>query len=132
MRKAAVLVLFAAALAAAVLVATERARSVDVDDATPPVGSISLPAVVRSIHVDVLAALTDPDTGVIELRLSNDGVTWSGWQGFPSPSPSGSFSVRWQLSPGAGQKTVTVEVRNGSGLITSFAADTVLRSAIRS
>ncbi len=129
MKKTVVLVCFAVVMAAAVLVATERARSLGIDDTTPPVGHVSLPAVVHSVHVDVVVAVADQESGVVELRLSNDGVTWSAWQGFPSPSPSGSFSVRWQLSAGAGEKTVTVEVRNGSGLTTSFATETVLRPA---
>ncbi len=128
MNKAIVLILFAVALAAAVLVATERARSMSPDDATPPVGSASLPAAVSSIHVDVVAAVADPDTGVIELRLSNDGTTWSGWEGFPTPSPDGSIRLPWRLSPGAGAKTVTVQARNGAGLIATFIAHTMLRS----
>ena len=130
MRKAAVLVLFAAVLAAAVLVATERARSLDVADATPPVGTVSLPAVVRSSHVVVAAALTDPESGVIELRLSNDGVIWSGWQGFPSPAPDGLLRVPWILARGSGAKTVTMQARNGAGLIATFHASTVLQPAV--
>ena len=126
MKKTIVLVCFAAVLAAAVLVATERARSLGVDDTTPPVGVVSLPASVPSSHVDVVVAVADRDSGVIELRLSNDGTTWSGWQGFPSPSPDGAIHVPWELSPGAGAKTVTVEVRDGAGLVATFRAGTVL------
>ena len=124
------LVLFAAALAGAVLVATERARSLGVIDATPPVGTVSLPTVVRSSHVVVTAALTDPDSGVLELRLSNDGATWSGWQGFPSPTPDGLLHVPWSLARGAGAKTVVVEARDGAGLVATFRASTVLEPAV--
>jgi hypothetical protein len=126
-KKTVVLVCFVVALAAAVLVATDRARSMDADDTTPPVGWLSLPVAVPSIHVEVAAAVADPDSGVIELRLSNDGTTWSGWEGYPSVSPDGSIHVPWALSPGAGAKTVRVEVSNGAGLIATFTADTVLR-----
>ena len=91
MKKTVVLVCFVVALAAAVLVATDRARSMDADDTTPPVGWVSLPVAVPSIHVEVAAAVADPDSGVIELRLSNDGTTWSGWEGYPSASPDGSI-----------------------------------------
>jgi hypothetical protein len=128
-KKTIVLVCFGAALAAAVLVASERARSLGVGDTTPPVGRVSLPAVAASIHVGVVVAVSDPDTGVIELRLSNDGATWSGWEGFPSPSPSGAIRVPWALAPGAGAKTVTVEVRNGAGLIATFVGHTTLGAA---
>ena len=129
MRKAVVLVLFTAALGAAVLVATERARSMDAYDRTPPVGWISLPPVVRTHHVTVLAAIADPDTGVVELRLSNDGATWSVWEGFPSPAADGAIRLSWRLAAGAGARTVTVEVRNGAGHISTFTAHTTVRAA---
>jgi hypothetical protein len=125
--KAIVLILFSVDLAAAVLMATERARSMSPDDATPPVGTASLPATVSSIHVDVAVAVADPQTGVIELRLSNDGRTWSGWLGFPTPSPDGLLHVPWALAPGAGAKVVAVEARNGAGLTATFSAQTTLR-----
>ena len=48
MRKTVVLVCFAVALAAGVLVATERARSLEPSDTYPPVGCVSLPAAVHS------------------------------------------------------------------------------------
>ena len=76
-----------------------------------------------------MVAVADPDTGVIELRLSNDGATWSGWEGFPSPSPSGAMRVPWALAPGAGAKTVMVEARNGAGLIATFVGHTTLGAA---
>ena len=129
MKKAVVLVVFAALLAGGVLVATDRARSLDRNDRTPPIGSISLPATVPSVAVEVVARVADPDSGVIEMRLSNDGATWSGWQIFPSPAPDGTIDLAWNLSPGAGAKTVVVEARNGVGLTTTFTAHTVLRPA---
>ncbi len=129
MKKAIVLILFSVALAAAVLVAAGRARSMSPDDATPPVGAASLPAAVSSTHVEVVVAVADPDTGVIELRLSNDGTTWSAWEGFPTPSPDGLLHLPWKLAPGAGAKTVTVEARNGAGLTATFTVGTTLRGS---
>ena len=129
MRKAAVLVLFTVALGAAVLVATERARSMEAYDRTPPVGWVSLPAVVTTHHVTLLAAIADPDTGVVELRLSNDGATWSVWEGFPSPGPDGAIRLPWRLAAGAGARTVMVEARNGAGRISTFSAHTTVRAA---
>jgi hypothetical protein len=128
-RKAVVLVLFTTALGAAVLVATERARSMEAYDRTPPVGWISLPPVVTTHHVTVLAAIADPDTGVVELRLSNDGATWSAWEGFPSPAVDGTIRLPWRLAAGAGAKTVTVEARNGAGHISTFTSHTSVRAA---
>jgi hypothetical protein len=128
-KKAAVLVLFTVALAAAVLVATERARSMEAFDRTPPVGYISLPAAVTTDHVTVLAAIAYPDAEAVELRLSNDGASWSGWEGYPSPSADGAVRLPWRLTAGAGAKTVTVEARNGAGAISTFTAHTTLRAA---
>jgi hypothetical protein len=128
-RKAVVLVLFTTVLGVAVLVATERARSMEAYDRTPPVGWISLPPVVTTHHVTVLAAIADPETGVVELRLSNDGATWSAWEGFPSPAADGTIRLPWRLAAGAGARTVTVEARNGAGHISTFTAHTTVRAA---
>jgi hypothetical protein len=129
-RKAAVLALFVVALSAAVLVATERARSLDIVDARPPSGAVSLPAVVRSSHVMVTAALTVRGGGVIELRLSNDDATWSGWQGFPSPAPGGLLHVPWRLTRGTGAKTVVVEARDAVGRVAAFRVSTMLEPSV--
>ena len=131
MRKAVVLVLFTAALGAAVLVATERARSMEAYDRTPPVGYVSLPSVVTTPNVTVLAGIADPDTGVVELRLSNDGATWSVWEGFPSPGPDGAIRLPWRLAVGSGARTVIVEARNGAGRIATFTAHTTVAAAKR-
>lgn len=124
------LVLFAVALSGAVLVAAERARSLDVADARPPVGAVSLPVIVHSSHVVVTAALTDRVSGVLELRFSNDGATWSGWQGFLSPAPDGLLRVPWRLARGAGAKTVLVEARDAAGPIVTFQASTMLEPSV--
>jgi hypothetical protein len=130
-KKAAVLALFVVALSGAVLVAAERARSLDIVDARPPSGVVSLPAVVRSSHVTVTAALTDRDSGgVIELRFSNDGATWSGWQGFPSPAPGGLLHVPWRLARGTGAKTVLVEARDAAGRVAAFQVSTTLEPSV--
>jgi hypothetical protein len=126
MTRIAVLVCFAVALAAAVLVAADRAHSLEPNDTTSPVGHVSLPATVRSPSVDLKVIVADPESGVVELRLSNDDGTWSTWVGYPSPSPDGIIHLGWRLTPGPGLKTVTVEARDGAGLVSSFRVDTVL------
>jgi hypothetical protein len=125
----AVLVCFAVALAAGVLVAADRAHSLESSDTTSPVGRVSLPATVRSPSVTLKITVADPESGVVELRMSNDDKTWSAWVGYPSPSPDGTIHLDWRLSPGPGPKTVTVEASNGAGLVSSFRADTVLLPA---
>jgi len=45
----------------------------------------------------------------IEMRFSNDGVNWSGWQSFAN-------SAAWSLSAGSGLRTVFSEVRNATSV----------------
>jgi len=125
MTRVAVLVCVVVALAAAALVAADRAHSLEPRDTTSPTGRVSLPATVRSARVDVVVTVADPETGVVDLRMSNDDRTWSAWERYPSPAPGGSIRLPWLLAPGLGLKTVTVEVRNGAGLVSRFVADTV-------
>ena len=129
MKKLAVLAVFVVALSAAALVAADRARSLDSGDTTSPVGAVSLPTHVTSTSVVVTVRVADPQSGVVDLRLSNDGRTWGPWVAFPSPAPGGSIDLPWTLSPGLGLKTVTVEARNGAGLLADFRAVTVLLPA---
>ena len=42
-----------------------------------------------------------------ELRLSNDGDTWSEWQSYRP-------EIAWELEPGRGERTVYVELRRGN------------------
>jgi len=129
MTRIVVLVCFAVALAVAVLVAADRAHSLEPADTTSPVGHVSLPASVRSARVELKITVADPESGVVELRLSNDERTWSTWVGYPSPAPDGTIHLDWRLSPGLGPKTVTVQARDGAGLVSSFRVDTVVLPA---
>jgi hypothetical protein len=128
-KKLAVLAVFAVALSAAALVASDRARSLDSGDTTSPVGAASLLTHVTSASVVVTVTVADPQSGVVDLRLSNDGRTWGPWTACPRPAPGGSLELPWTLSPGPGLKTVTVEARNGAGLRADFRAVTVLLPA---
>lgn len=51
------------------------------------------------------------------MRLKNEAGTWSAWQPFES-------EVQWQLTPGAGERTVTVELKSSSGHLAS-ASDSI-------
>jgi len=125
-KKLAVLAVFAAVLGVATLVASERARSFDLGDTTSPVGAVSLPSHVGSTAVVVSVTVVDRESGVLDLRLSNDGRTWGPWTAFPSPATGGTIELPWTLAPGAGLKTVAVEVRNGAGTLARLRGVTVL------
>jgi uncharacterized protein YkwD len=53
-----------------------------------------------------------------EMRLCNEDGTWTSWQPFSS-------EVEWELSPGTGIKTVSVEIRNATP-VTRAAQDTII------
>jgi hypothetical protein len=125
-KKLAVLAVFAVALGAAALVASERAHSFDLGDTTSPVGAVTLPAHVSSTAVVVGVTVVDRESGVLDLRLSNDGRTWGPWTAFPNVATGGSIDLPWALAPGPGLKTVVVEVRNGAGQLARLRAVTVL------
>ncbi len=98
-------------------------------DTTPPDASAALPAHVTAANVVVGLVASDPESGVADVRLSNDGLVWSDWVPLPAPAP-GVTEVRadlpWTLAPGLGAKTVSLEVRNGEGLVAAVAATTTV------
>ena len=98
-------------------------------DTTPPAASASLPAYVTASGVTVTVVASDPESGIVDARLSNEGAAWSEWLVLPDPDPtSGETTARlaWDVGATTGDKTVYVEVRNGEGLTTQVTASTRL------
>ncbi len=131
MRRSTYALLLATLTIGAVFGFVAQARSADpVSDPTPPVGKVSLPAAVNTSEVTVTLDLGDPESGLVAVRVSNDGATFGEWTTPPSPAAGGTASVMpWVLSDGDGPKTVTVEARNDGGAVSSFTATTVLDTA---
>ena len=50
--------------------------------------------------------------------------------GHHKPDPDGLLRIPWILARGSGAKTVTMQARNGAGLIATFHASTVLQPAV--
>jgi hypothetical protein len=123
MKQIRTILILALCATAGALVAPTVALAVD---ATPPVGTASLPTVVTSTSVNVTLDLSDPESGVVAVRFSNDGVTWGDWTPLPPTVPPTLPTRPWTLAPGLGPKTVTVEARNGAGLTAEFIATTTL------
>jgi putative cell wall-binding protein len=88
-------------------------------ETSPPTGTSVLinggAATTGSHTVTLRLAATDSGSGMGEMRLSNDGVTWTGWIPYAT-------SKTWVLSPGTGTKTVRAQfrdkLRNTSGTVT--------------
>jgi hypothetical protein len=131
MKRSTYALLLATVTAAAALGLVAQAQSADPGaDVTPPAGSVSLPAVVTTTAIGVQLSVSDPESGVVAVRASNDGVTFGEWTAPPSPAPGSSVSVlSWVLADGDGTKTVTIEARNGGGTVSSFTATTTLDTA---
>ncbi|MFH0889294.1 MAG: putative Ig domain-containing protein [Planctomycetota bacterium] len=90
-------------------------------DITPPTGTISInngAIATSSTAVTLSLSANDPESGVSQMRFSNDNVTWYDWENY-------AITKEWNLSADEGNKTVYVEYKNGAGL-TSVFSDTII------
>ncbi|WP_431026888.1 S-layer homology domain-containing protein [Lysinibacillus sp. LZ02] len=90
-------------------------------DKTPPAGTLAINNGATGTNTEnVTLSLTGTDAnGPIEMRFSNDDVTWSGWEAFSS-------SKSWTLSAGEGAKTVYVQLRDAASNTSSFSNSIIL------
>jgi len=80
-------------------------------------------ATTSSVSVTLAISGDDPESGVVMMRFSNDGSSWSGWEYYD-------FSKSWNLTSGDGIKAVYVQFRNGDGLMSIFSDTITLQSVI--
>ena len=84
-------------------------------DTTPPAVSLTLdggaPA-TNSATVTATVIATDALSGVGDIALSADGVTWSAWQPYTPTVP-------WTFPPGDGTKTLWVRARDRAGNVSA-------------
>lgn len=66
----------------------------------------------------LLAAADTGGSGVADMRLSNDGTTWSPWEAWAS-------AKAWTLTAGDGVKTVYAQVRDAVGNVSAVATDAI-------
>jgi hypothetical protein len=101
-------------------------------DKTPPTGSLTIndgAASTYSTTVTLRITANDPLSGVAEMRFSNDGRTWSDWEGFQS-------TRSWDLtrfggSSSSGLKTVYAQVRDRAGNVSQTFSATISFTAVR-
>ncbi|TET20575.1 hypothetical protein E3J74_02425 [Candidatus Bathyarchaeota archaeon] len=94
------------------------------DDTTPPIGSVEInggAATTDSVSVTLTLYAEDAESGVAEMRFSNDGSVWSNWEVY-APSKA------WTLTAGDGTKTVYVKFKNNAGLVSDTYSDTIVLS----
>jgi hypothetical protein len=91
-------------------------------DTTAPSGSIAINAgasYVNSTSVILNLSASDPETSVYQMRFSNDGSTWSGWEAYAA-------SKAWTIPGGDGTKTVYVQYMNNAEMSSSSISDTII------
>jgi parallel beta-helix repeat protein len=95
-------------------------------DTEPPTGSLTIndgAASTYSPTVTLRITANDPLSGVAEMRFSNDGRTWSDWEGFQS-------TRSWDLtrfggSSSSGLKTVYAQLRDRVGNVSQIFSATI-------
>ncbi|MCC5877948.1 MAG: hypothetical protein JJU11_17155, partial [Candidatus Sumerlaeia bacterium] len=95
-------------------------------DMTPPTGTISInddDEYTTSLNVNLSLSATDAGGGPIFYRLRNPGAPWTDWSPLTSNTP-------WQLSPGDGLTTVTVQYRDTVFNLSEEYYDTILLDTI--
>lgn len=91
-------------------------------DTTPPTGAISInagAAFTNTTSVTLGYSASDDLSGVTWMRFSNDGSTWSPWDGY-------GYYIDWTLLPGDGTKTVYAQYADLVGNISATYSDTII------
>jgi len=93
-------------------------------DTTPPIGSVVInggAATTDSVLVTLTLYAEDAESGVAEMRFSNDGSSWSNWEEYAT-------SKAWTLTAGDGTKKVHVRFKNNAELVSDTYSDTIVLS----
>jgi hypothetical protein len=100
----------------------ESTKYLDVNiDKTPPEATLTINGdaeETNNTEVIVTSRVVEFTSGISQMRFSNDGANWGGWQPY-------SMSASWTLESGYGEKTVYLEVNDRAGL-TSRASDSII------
>ena len=89
-------------------------------DTISPVGSIVINGGAGSTNTtSVTLTLSFTDASTVDMRFSDDGSSWSGWEAF-------AVTKAWDLTSGNGMKTVYVEYRDMAGNLSGSLTDTIL------
>ena len=87
----------------------------------PPTGSVTInkgDAYTNSTSVTLTLTYSDPGSGVNQVRYSNDGALWGSWE-------AASAMKVWTLSSGEGLKSVSYQIKDNAGTISTIYSDTI-------
>jgi len=90
-------------------------------DSTPPTGQVTInsgDAYTSSVHVQLTLSASDAGSGVAEMRFSNDGTNWDSWKDY-------STTASWDVTSGAGQKTVYAQFKDHADRVSNSCTDTI-------
>lgn len=85
----------------------------DVNEA--PVGELHIQSeaeIIGTRNITLQLTASDPDGDALDMRFSNDSVTWGAWEPFAA-------AKAWTLSAPDGDKTVYMQLRDEQGLIST-------------
>ena len=91
-------------------------------DVTAPDGTVVIEGgatYVTDTSVNLTLSANDATSGVAQMRFSNDGSNWSGWESYGA-------SKAWTLASGDGTKTVYVEYKDNVGNVSTAQSDTIV------
>ena len=104
------------------------------NDTVAPTGSVSINNGAATTNIrGVMLRITGQDnsggSGIYRFRVSNDGTSWSAWNSInfadDVPQPGISKDYTWQLSEGAGTKTIYVQLKDASENVSSVFTGTI-------
>ncbi|MDP2659855.1 MAG: SBBP repeat-containing protein, partial [Dehalococcoidia bacterium] len=90
-------------------------------DLTAPTASLSInygATYVSQAGVTLQASANDATSGVAQMQFSNDGSSWSPWEGYGT-------AKSWTLASGDGTKAVYARFRDNAGNISAICSDTI-------
>jgi hypothetical protein len=105
---------------------TDKACKIYPDDSTPLVGSVSinLDAEYTNSSTATLSLWASDESGVTDMRFSNDGSSWSEWEAYNT-------GKNWNLLPGDGAKTVYVQYKDGADEISTTYNDSIILDSLQ-
>ncbi len=95
-------------------------------DKTPPTGSTTIndnALYTQTSTVVLTSAVSDEESGLAEMRCSNDNVTYTQWTTYDLSAP-------WTLQQEDGTQPVYVQFRDHSGLVSGVFSDTIILDTI--
>ena len=97
---------------------------VEYGEKVAPSGSVSIAGGAagtrtRAVVLNLSASDPQPGSGISDVRFSNDGTTFSAFQGYAATSP-------WTLAAGDGTKKVYAQFRDNDGNLSPVVSDTIV------